>query len=89
MSFEEQVSCLREQIERATAYYVLDAPEISDAEYDPASPRAPALGADHPELAHQGSTKRTPRLIILPSNGAHASTVHRPPGPSSGRTSGW
>jgi DNA ligase (NAD+) len=31
----EQVARLREQIERANnAYYILDAPEISDAEYD-------------------------------------------------------
>ena len=26
---------------------------------------------------------------MLPSNSAQASTVHRPPGPGSGRTSGW
>ena len=35
MSPAEQVTRLREQIERANnAYYLLDAPEISDAEYD-------------------------------------------------------
>ena len=35
MSPAEQMARLREQIERAdNAYYVNDAPEISDAEYD-------------------------------------------------------
>jgi DNA ligase (NAD+) len=35
MPAAEQVARLREQIERANnTYYLLDAPEISDAEYD-------------------------------------------------------
>jgi hypothetical protein len=34
-------------------------------------------------------TKRKPKLIMLPSNGAQASTVHRPPGPGFDRTNGW
>ena len=35
MSEAEQAARLRDQLERANhAYYVLDAPEISDAEYD-------------------------------------------------------
>jgi DNA ligase (NAD+) len=42
---------LRSQIERANhAYYVLDAPEISDAEYDRVFRELQALEAAHPEL---------------------------------------
>ena len=51
MSPAEQVARLREQIERANnAYYVLDAPEISDAEYDRLFRELQALEAAHPEL---------------------------------------
>ena len=51
MSPAEQVARLREQIERANnAYYVNDAPEISDAEYDRLFRELQALEADHPEL---------------------------------------
>jgi len=51
MSAAEQVARLREQIERANnAYYVLDAPEISDAEYDRLFRELQALEAEHPEL---------------------------------------
>ena len=51
MSAPEHVARLREQIERAnTAYYVLDAPEISDAEYDRLFRELQALEAAHPEL---------------------------------------
>ncbi|HET6796059.1 MAG TPA: NAD-dependent DNA ligase LigA, partial [Gemmatimonadales bacterium] len=42
---------LREQIDRANnAYYVLDSPEISDAEYDRLFRELQALEAEHPEL---------------------------------------
>jgi DNA ligase (NAD+) len=51
MSPAEQVARLREQIERAnSAYYILDAPEISDAEYDRLFRDLQALETAHPEL---------------------------------------
>src|SRR5919106_3484522 len=51
MSPAEQVARLREQIDRANhAYYVNDAPEISDAEYDRLFRELQALEAAHPEL---------------------------------------
>ena len=47
----ERAAWLREQIDRANhAYYVLDAPEISDAEYDRLFRELQALEASHPEL---------------------------------------
>ena len=47
----ERVVWLREQIDRANhAYYVLDAPEISDAEYDRLFRELQALEDGHPEL---------------------------------------
>src|SRR5918992_1755329 len=47
----EQAAHLREQIERANyAYYVNDAPEISDAEYDRLFRELQALEAEHPDL---------------------------------------
>jgi DNA ligase (NAD+) len=47
----ERAAELRQQIERANyAYYVLDAPEISDAEYDRLFRELQALEAAHPEL---------------------------------------
>jgi DNA ligase (NAD+) len=56
MSPSEQVARLREQIERANnAYYVLDAPEISDAEYDRLFRELQALEAARPELQSPGS----------------------------------
>ncbi|HEX7337295.1 MAG TPA: NAD-dependent DNA ligase LigA [Gemmatimonadales bacterium] len=51
MSPAEQVARLREQIERANnAYYINDAPEISDAEYDRLFRELQALEAAHPDL---------------------------------------
>src|SRR3954454_10256269 len=51
MSQAEQAARLREQIERANhAYYVNDAPEISDAEYDRLFRELQALETEHPEL---------------------------------------
>jgi DNA ligase (NAD+) len=47
----ERAAWLREQIDRANhAYYVLDAPEISDAEYDRLFRELQQLEADHPAL---------------------------------------
>jgi DNA ligase (NAD+) len=51
MSPAEQATRLRDQLERANhAYYVNDAPEISDAEYDRLFRELQALEAAHPEL---------------------------------------
>jgi DNA ligase (NAD+) len=47
----ERAASLRQQIERANhAYYVLDAPEISDAEFDRLFRELQALEEAHPEL---------------------------------------
>ena len=47
----ERAAALRQQIDRANyAYYVLDAPEISDAEYDRLFRELQALEASHPDL---------------------------------------
>lgn len=52
----ERATWLREQIDRANhAYYVLDAPEISDAEYDRLFRELQALEAAHPELCSPDS----------------------------------
>src|SRR4051794_33545099 len=68
MSTAEQARRLREQIERANhAYYVLDAPEISDAEYDRLFRELQALEAAHPDL--QSPDSPTQRV------GAIAATV--------------
>src|SRR5437867_4740088 len=66
MSPAEQVERLREQIERAnTAYYILDAPEISDAEYDRLFRELQALEAAHPELQSPDSpTQRVGAVAV-------------------------
>jgi NAD-dependent DNA ligase len=47
----ERAASLRQQLERANhAYYVLDAPEITDAEYDRLFRELQALEAAHPDL---------------------------------------
>jgi DNA ligase (NAD+) len=55
-----RVAKLREQIdEHNHAYFVLDRPKISDAEYDALFRELVALEAEHPELADPDSpTKR-------------------------------
>ncbi|HYF40060.1 MAG TPA: hypothetical protein VD930_10245, partial [Gemmatimonadales bacterium] len=77
MSPAEQVGRLREQIERANhAYYVLDAPEISDAEYDRLFRELQALEAEHPEL--QSPDSPTQRVgSVTPT--AFAKHTHRRP----------
>jgi DNA ligase (NAD+) len=48
---KQEIARLRELIDRANyAYYVLDAPEVSDAEYDGWMRRLQALEAAHPKL---------------------------------------
>ena len=55
-ALRKEVAALGAQIERANrAYYELDAPEISDAEYDQLYRRLKALELDHPELASPDS----------------------------------
>ena len=77
MSPEEQVTRLREQIDRAnTAYYVNDAPEISDAEYDRLFRELQALEAAHPEL--QSPDSPTLRVGAI-ATGALAKHTHRRP----------
>ena len=56
MSVKSQVAreltTLRQQIEHHEhLYYVLDAPEISDAEYDKLVNRLKALEAEHPDMS--------------------------------------
>ena len=51
LSPQQQIEALREEIRRHEhLYYVLDALEISDAEYDALMNRLKALEAEHPEL---------------------------------------
>ena len=73
----EQAARLREQIERANhAYYVNDAPEISDAEYDRLFRELQALEAEHPEL--QSSDSPTQRVgAVTPTS--FAKHTHRRP----------
>ena len=66
---------LREQIERHNhLYYVLDAPEISDAAYDALFRELEQLEREHPELADPNSPTR--RVGGAPAS-AFASRAHR------------
>ena len=77
MSPAEQAARLREQIDRAnTAYYVNDAPEISDAEYDRLFRELQALEAAHPEL--QSPDSPTLRVGAI-ATGALPKHTHRRP----------
>src|SRR4051812_22722049 len=77
MSAAEQVARLREQIERANnAYYILDAPEISDAEYDRLFRELQALEAAHPEL--QSPDSPTQRVGAI-TTGALPKYTHKRP----------
>ena len=67
-----RAAALRQQLERANyAYYVLDAPEISDAEYDRLFRELQALEEAQPELRTPDSpTQRigaAPRQTCIPS----------------------
>ena len=76
-SAAERASSLRQQIERANyAYYVLDAPEIADAEYDRLFRELQALEASHPEV--QSPDSPTQR-VGAPVAGALAKYTHRRP----------
>ncbi len=77
MSPAEQVARLREQIERANnAYYVHDAPEISDAEYDRLFRELQALEAAHPELQSPDSPTQRVGAVAISALGKY---THRRP----------
>jgi DNA ligase (NAD+) len=72
-----QVEDLRESINRHNyLYYVLDAPEITDAEYDQLMRRLEALEREHPELVTPDSP--TQRVGAAPSE-KFATVKHRRP----------
>src|ERR1035437_394791 len=72
-----QAEKLRDEIDRANyRYYVLDDPEISDAEYDKLMHRLEALEREHPELATPDSP--TQRVGAAPSE-KFGVVVHRRP----------
>ena len=51
MNFEEKITSLRRELSRhARLYYVYDAPEISDYDYDMMYAELLRLEAEHPEL---------------------------------------
>ncbi|MCL4402701.1 MAG: NAD-dependent DNA ligase LigA, partial [Acidobacteria bacterium] len=54
-----EVETLREQLRRHEyLYYVLDQPEVSDAEYDALMRRLQQLESQHPELVSSDSPTR-------------------------------
>jgi DNA ligase (NAD+) len=74
---EERIASLRDQLNRANhAYYVLDDPEITDAEYDRIFRDLQKLEADHPELMSADSP--TLRVGATPAT-ALAKHTHRAP----------
>jgi DNA ligase (NAD+) len=73
----ERAASLRQQIDRANhAYYVLDAPEISDAEYDRLFRELQALEAEHPELRSPDSPTQR---VGAPIASALTKVTHRRP----------
>src|ERR687889_1863789 len=77
MSPAEQAARLREQIDRANqAYYINDAPEISDAEYDRLFRELQAIEAQHPELLTPDSPTQRVGAIATTALAKHA---HRRP----------
>jgi DNA ligase (NAD+) len=73
----ERAAWLREQIDRANhAYYVLDAPDISDAEYDRLFRELQALEAAHPELRSPDSPTQR---VGAPVAGVLAKVTHLQP----------
>ncbi len=75
---ERRAAELRKQIERANyAYYVLDAPEISDAEYDRLFRELQALESDAPRAAHPPTVRPSASARRVAS--ALAKYTHRRP----------
>ena len=73
----ERATWLRQQIDRANhAYYILDAPEISDAEYDRLFRELQELEAGHPELRSPDSPTQR---VGAPVASALAKVTHRRP----------
>ena len=73
----ERVARLREEIDRANrAYYVLDAPEISDPEYDRLFRELQGLEESHPELRSPDSPTQR---VGAPLASALAKWTHRRP----------
>jgi len=74
---KQQIETLRDELRHHEhLYYVLDAPAISDAEYDSMMNRLKALEAEHPELVTQDSP--TQRVGGKPREG-FAKTAHSRP----------
>jgi DNA ligase (NAD+) len=77
MSFSERARALRVEIEKHNhRYYVLDAPLISDAEYDTLFRELQSLEAEHPELVTSDSPTQRVGALPLPE---FASVVHATP----------
>ncbi len=73
----ERAAALRQQIDQANhAYYVLDAPTISDAEYDQLFRELQSLEAEHPELRSPDSP--TLRVGAAPATSLAKHTHARP-----------
>ncbi len=73
----DQAASLRQQIERANyAYYVLDTPEITDAEYDRLFRELQALEAAHPEVSSPDSPTQR---VGAPVASAFAKYTHKRP----------
>lgn len=76
-SVEQKIEALREEIRRhEELYYVKDAPEISDQEYDQLLEQLTKLEAEHPELITPDSPSQ--RVGGRPAEG-FAEVVHRRP----------
>lgn len=77
LSVDQQIQALREELRRHEhLYYVLDAPEITDAQYDALMNRLKALEAEHPELVTSDSP--TQRVGGKPKEG-FAKVAHSRP----------
>ena len=77
MSIEEELKNLREFIHHhAHRYYVLDDPEIPDAEYDRAFAKLQAMEAAHPDLMTQDSPSQRVLGVVLDG---FESVAHRAP----------
>jgi len=73
----KQIEKLREELRRHEhLYYVLDAPEVSDAEYDALMNRLKRLEAEHPELVTPDSP--TQRVGGKPAEGFKKAAHSRP-----------
>src|ERR1700677_3686954 len=74
---EQQIEALREDLRRHEhLYHVLDAPELTDAEFDVRMNRLKALEAEHPELITPDSP--TQRVGGKPREGFVKTSHSRP-----------